>query len=135
MVWSLMQRWFEGQAGVVRTPRYVRDNIPVPLLAQAYAGLVETLLTPAGPDEWTARPSGFVGTQGAFALRLAGEMAPRLSLACEVEALAQPDLSEPLVRVNDEPCISPEWAAGAFWDEYAAYYQRVAASGLLRAPA
>lgn len=135
MVWSLMQRWFEGEAGAVRTPRYVRDNIPVPLLAQAYAKLAETLLAAAGPDEKIARPSGFVGTQEAFARRLAGEMAPRLSLACEVEVLAQPELSEPLVRINDEPCLSPGWAEAGFWDDYADYYRRIAASGLLSAPA
>lgn len=134
MVWSLMQRWFEGQAGVVRTPRYVRDNIPVPLLAQAYVRLVETLLDPAADAEAVARPSGFVGTQEAFARRLGGEMAPRLALACEVEVLPQPDLVEPLVRVNDQPWL-PGWEGSGFWDDYAAYYQRVAASGLLSAPA
>lgn len=134
MVWSLMQRWFEGRPGVVRTPRYVRDNIPVPLLAQAYVRLVETLLDPAADAEAVARPSGFVGTQEAFARRLAAEMAPRLALACEVDVLAQPDLAEPLVRVNDQPWL-PGWEEVGFWDDYAAYYQRVAASGQLGAPA
>lgn len=135
MVWSLMQRWFEGQAGVVRTPRYVRDNIPVPLLAQAYVGLAETLLAAAGPEERIARPSGFVGTQEAFARRLAAEMGPRLGLACEVDVLAQPELSEPLVRTNDEPCLGAGWDEGGFWDAYADYYRRIAAGGLLSAPA
>ncbi|MBA4010735.1 MAG: NAD(P)-dependent oxidoreductase [Phenylobacterium sp.] len=134
MVWSLMQRWFEGEAGVVRTPRYVRDNIPVPLLAHAYVRLAETLLDPAADTEAVARPSGFVGTQEAFARRLAAAMAPRLALACEIDVLPQPDLAEPLVRVNDQPWL-PGWEEAGFWDDYAAYYQRVAASGLLSAPA
>ena len=134
MVWSLMQRWFEGQAGVIRTPRYVRDNIPVPMLAQAYVRIVASLLDDAAPAETVARPSGFVGTQEAFARRLAAEMAPRLALACELEVLPQPDLAEPLVRVNYEPWLR-DWEEASFWDDYAEYYRRVAGSGLLSAPA
>lgn len=133
--WSLFQRWFAGEAGLVRTPRYVRDNIPVPLLGQAYAALARDLLDAAGPDQKIARPSGFVGTQEAFAHLLAREMAPRLGLACEVEVAAQPALTEPLVRVNCDPWITPGWPAAQFWDDYAAYYGRIAAAGLLSAPA
>ena len=62
-------------------------------------------------------------------------MGPRLGLACEVGVLAQPQLSEPLVRINDEPCLGAGWDEGGFWDAYADYYRRVAAGGLLSAPA
>jgi len=133
--WSLFQRWFAGEAGLVRTPRYVRDNIPVPLLAQAYAALVRDLMDGAEADQKISRPSGFVGTQEAFAHLLAREMAPRLGLACRVEAASQPELAEPLVRVNSDPWITPDWPQAVFWDDYAAYYQRIAAAGLLSAPA
>ena len=70
-----------------------------------------------------------------FAHLLAREMAPRLGLACAVEAAPQPALTEPLVRVNSDPWITPGWPAEAFWDDYAAYYRRIAAAGLLSAPA
>lgn len=133
--WSLFQRWFADEAGLVRTPRYVRDNIPVPLLGQAYVALADDLLGGVAPDQKVARPSGFVGTQEAFAHLLAREMAPRLGLACRVEVAPQPELSEPLVRVNSDPWITPAWPAAEFWDDYAAYYQRIAAAGLLSAPA
>ncbi|WP_374658824.1 NAD-dependent epimerase/dehydratase family protein [Phenylobacterium sp.] len=135
MVWSLMQRWFEREAGVVRTPRYVRDNIPVTLLARAYAALVEELLDSDSPAEKIARPSGVVGSQEAFARLLATELGPRLGLACQLQILAQPELVEPLSRINDQSWLAPGWADDGFWDDYAAYYQRVAASGLLSAPA
>ena len=132
--WSLFQRWFAGEPGLVRTPRYVRDHIPVPLLGQAYVALSDDLLNAAGPEQKIARPSGFVGTQEAFAHLLAREMAPRLGLACRVEAAPQPALTEPLVRVNCDPWITPGWPAAGFWDDYAAYYHRIAAAGLLSAP-
>lgn len=133
--WSLFQSWFAEKPGQVRTPRYVRDNIPAPLLGRAYAGLVDRLLAAAAPAEAFGRPSAFVGTQLAFAERLAAEMAPRLGLACAVEALPQPDLAEPKRRINSDPAMPGDWNAAAFWDDYAAYYQRIAAAGLLSAPA
>ena len=135
MVWSLMQRWFEGEAGVVRTPRYVRDNIPVTLLAKAYAALVCGVLDGESVQDQIARPSGVVGSQEAFARLLAAELGPRLGLACRIEVMPQPELIEPLTRVNDQSWLAPGWADGAFWDNYAAYYQRIAASGLLSGPA
>ena len=51
------------------------------------------------------------------------------------QAAPQPALTEPLVRVNSDPWITPGWPAEAFWDDYAAYYRRIAAAGLLSAPA
>lgn len=133
--WSLFQNWFAGRPGIVRTPRYVRDNIPAPLLAGAYRDLAARLAMPNASVELAARPSGFVGTQAEFAERLAAAMRPRLGLPCEVVAQEQPTLAEPEVRVNAEACLVPAWNAEPFWDDYAAYYQRIAAEGLLAGPA
>ena len=136
MVWSLMQAWFSGEAGVVRTPRYVRDNIPVTLLAKAYLRLCNQLAEAAGdPIQIVVRPAGFVGSQEMFARLVADRMRPRLGLDCAVETWAQPTLAEPLHRANDEPWVTGDWGEGGFWDDYAAYYRRIAASGLLDAPA
>ncbi|WP_332767509.1 NAD(P)-dependent oxidoreductase [Phenylobacterium sp.] len=132
--WSLFQRWFAGEPGLVRTPRYIRDNIPSPCLGAAYVALVESVLSPSTPDQQIARPSGIIGSQEAFARLLAGEMNHRLGLECAVETLPQTVLAEPEVRVNSDPWIKPDWPAQPFWDAYAAYYQKLAASGLLAAP-
>lgn len=132
--WSMLQDWFAGRPGVVRTPRYVRDNIPVPRLGAAYADLVRAVMDDLGAEH-VARPQGFIGSQEAFAHRLAAAMAPRLGLACAVEVLPQPDLIEPEIRVNSDSWLQPGWDEAGFWDAYAAYYQRVAAAGLLATPA
>ncbi len=131
--WSMFQAWFDDRPGVVRTPRYVRDNIPAPVLAAAYSGLVHRML--AGAEDLIARPQGFVGTQEAFGRRLAAAMAPRLGRACAIESMDQPRLDEPETRINSEPAFAPGWDEAAFWDDYAAYYQETAAAGLLAAPA
>lgn len=133
--WSLFQRWFAGQPGQVRTPRYVRDNLPAPFLGEAYARLATDLLLAGGPMQSTLRPSGFVGTQELFASILAGEMRSRLGLACDLEILPQPQLLEPEICINTDRWMPEGGPPASFWDEYAAYYERVAANGRLSAPA
>jgi nucleoside-diphosphate-sugar epimerase len=135
MGWSLFQAWFRGEPGRVLTPAYVRDNQPVPALAEAYAGLAARLLSAPAPARLDARPSGLVGTQGDFARRLAAEAGPRLGLACELVLNDQVDFPEPRVRVNDEPLLPPRWTGEAFFDAYADYYARLAAEGRLAGPA
>lgn len=135
MGWSLFQAWFRGEPGLVLTPAYVRDNQPVPALAEAYAGLAARLLSAPAPARLDARPSGLVGTQGDFARRLAAEAGPRLGLACDLVLNDQVDFPEPRVRVNDEPLLPPGWTGEAFFDAYADYYARLAAEGRLAGPA
>lgn len=135
MGWSLFQAWFRGEPGRVLTPAYVRDNQPVPALAEAYARLAGRLLAASSPARLDARPSGLVGTQGDFARRLAAEAGPRLGLACDLVLNDQVDFPEPRVRVNSEPCLPPGWTGEAFFDAYCAYYARLASEGRLNAPA
>lgn len=131
LVWSLFQAWMSGRAAIVRTPAYVRDNIPVELLAQAYAGLVGEMLS--GANDLIARPSGLVGTQEAFARRVASEAQARLGRPCLVTAQAQTEFPEPLARVNDQPAIPADWDEAGFWDRYVQYYVDVDRRGLLQA--
>lgn len=134
LVWSLFQAWFAGRAGVIRTPDYVRDNIPVVLLARAYAELVAEMLRTPKLDR-VCRPAGYVGAQGDFALRVAGEASARLGRECAVECLAQTDFPEPYLVANTEPTLTRPWDETGFWDAYVDYYREVEARGLLNAPA
>ncbi|MCA3751347.1 MAG: NAD(P)-dependent oxidoreductase [Phenylobacterium sp.] len=133
--WSLFQAWFRGEPGRVLTPAYVRDNQPVPHLADAYVRLAGRLLESDRPVKLDARPSGLVGTQGDFAKRLAAEAGPRLGLACDLVLNNQVDFPEPRVRVNDEPCLPSGWRGEAFFDAYTDYYARLAAEGRFNGPA
>lgn len=129
-VWSLFQAWMQGRAAEVRTPAYVRDNLPAELLGRAYADLV---LNPSGGPNQVARPAGFIGEQGDFARRVAREAESRLGRPCPVLAAEQTEFPEPRVRVNDEPAIPADWDERAFWDAYVDYYLRVERLGLLHA--
>ncbi len=117
----LMRCFLGGQRADVRTPKYVRDNIHVDLLASRYAMFCADVAASAQPMK--LNPSGYIESQGGFALRFAAEMRARIGLPCDVGLAEQTDFSEPLIRVNTDPC-APEvagWNETAAWDAIAAY--------------
>jgi nucleoside-diphosphate-sugar epimerase len=118
----LIRSWLRGETPTVRTPDYVRDNVHVDLLAIAYADFVSRVPRERGPFRYN--PSLYVETQGAFAVRLATEMAPRLDLPCPVDFLKQTDFSEPKTRINTEKIgeSASTWNESAAWDAHAAFY-------------
>jgi nucleoside-diphosphate-sugar epimerase len=119
----LMRSWYQGEAARVATPRYVRDNIHVDLLAKAYAEFVTNCNRPGAPQRLA--PSGYPESQGAFAHRVAGEMAPRLGLACDVELGEQSEFREPAIRIGVDvvDATALGWSEGAAWDGFADYYR------------
>jgi UDP-glucose 4-epimerase len=120
----VMKSWLAGVTAVCSSPAYVRDNIHVSLLAKAYARFATEF--PASVFTQT-NPSGYAESQGAFTLRMAQEMRPRLGLPCVVELKEQVEFPEPRVRINtDIPDFrSLGWDESSAWDEMARYYQRV----------
>jgi UDP-glucose 4-epimerase len=120
----LIKNWLAGATPNCSSPAYVRDNIHVSLLAKAYAQFAMEV-----PTDGFARtnPSGYAESQGAFTLRLAHEMRPRLELPCLVELKKQADFPEPRVRINTDPADADAlgWDESAAWDEMADYYRRV----------
>lgn len=125
----LVRNWMEGRRPAVNTPAYVRDNIHVSLLAKAYSRYAEEVA--AGGAQPSLHPSGYPESQGAFALRFAGEMRPRLGLACDVELRAQTEFGEPRVRINTDLLEAADfgWDESKAWDELAAWYRTALGRG------
>jgi nucleoside-diphosphate-sugar epimerase len=120
----LMRNWKDGKVAEVKTPDYVRDNIPVDLLALVYAKFCAEVA--AGKDSLLkSNPSGYIEKQGEFAQRVAHEVNSRTGWACELKLAKQEDFSEPLNRVNTEPAVKlvPEWNAQKAWDSFVAFYR------------
>jgi len=119
----LMKTWFAGQTAVVNTPVYVRDNIHVSLLSKAYAKFATEF--PDHPGVHHFHPSGYPESQGAFALRYASEMRPRLGRPCELELKRQIEFDEPRVRINTDLLDGKAfgWDEASAWDEIAEYYK------------
>jgi UDP-glucose 4-epimerase len=118
----LIRSWLKRETPTVRTPDYVRDNIHVDLLSIAYAEFVDRV--PRERGQLRCNPSLYVETQGAFATRLAVEMAPRLGVACPIDFLKQTDFSEPKTRINTNTIdgTAGGWSESGAWDAHAAFY-------------
>jgi UDP-glucose 4-epimerase len=131
----LARTWLGGEAALVQTPAYVRDNVHVTLLALAYARFVENVASSRARSGGFQHlgPSGYVETQGEFSERCARELEARLGVACPVELVEQVDFPEPRERVNTDPLDPAElgWDEARAWDELAAYYLDAHASGAL----
>jgi len=119
----LIQTWYKGQTAPVAFPAYVRDNIPVSLLAKAYADFASRLSPNPGLEQ--INPSGYPESQGAFTRRFAEEMSPRLSVPCNFELYKQEDFSEPKVRINTDILDSSKlgWDEVKAWDDLAYFYE------------
>ncbi|MFD2676334.1 NAD-dependent epimerase/dehydratase family protein [Camelimonas lactis] len=120
----LIRTWRKGETAAVNTPAYVRDNIHVMLLARAYVRFVAEHGT-GGQTIRQMSPSGYIESQGSFALRFASAMRSRLGMACEVELRTQSDFSEPLMRVNTDNAerYVTDWDEETAWNEVADFYR------------
>jgi len=121
----LMNTWKQQQAAQVKTPDYVRDNIHVDLLARFYVKFAERVAAGSGVLI-KANPSGYTGSQGSFASRLAQEVRTRTGWPCSLQLSPQQDFSEPLERTNMEPASKalPDWNECAAWDQFVEFYDR-----------
>jgi hypothetical protein len=119
-----MRAWLSGVTPRLRRPRLVRDQVPVALLADAYARLAERLpgsrgtlrVAPAGsPSRWGCSRGGWPRRCG----RACGGPA-RIVCSDPPEAA-----DEPLVRKGLEPLpeLRDPAAVAAVWDAYAAYWR------------
>jgi UDP-glucose 4-epimerase len=116
----LANTWKRGQTAQCRTPLYVRDNIPVELLALEYLRYVEK--QPAGVSK--AYPSGYVEGQGRFTERVAGEFRSRTDWECAITPTEQSEFTEPMIRVNSESAHRnhPDWDETGSWDRMVEFY-------------
>lgn len=118
----LMRCWTGGEVARVNTPAYIRDNIPVQLLAAAYVALASRAAAPE--PVLFSRPSCYVESQGSFAERFARELGGRLKLATPLSLAMQSQFDEPRMRVNTDSKL-PDRDEVRCWDELAAYYNSV----------
>jgi nucleoside-diphosphate-sugar epimerase len=116
----VMTRWSKGEAVHIDQALYVRDNIPVDLLALAYARTVE------GAFGGYCAPSGYAGTVGSFFERMARETRVRTGWECPLTLADSQAFVEPENRTNrtavDAAALG--WSESAFWNDYVDHYVR-----------
>lgn len=119
----LIQNWFNGNVPSINTPQYIRDNIPISLLAKAYVQFAMQLSPDPGYEKFN--PSCYVESQGSFTKRFSMEMQSRLNIPCPFELKNQQDFNEPMKRFNTDMLDwrTLNWNENEFWKELATYYQ------------
>lgn len=115
----LVDCWKAKKTALVKTPDYLRDNIPVSQLAKAYADFATRLSRASGLEIF--RPSGYVETQSLFTKRFANEIERRLKIDCPFLLETQPSYSEPM-EIKNSDCILQDWDEKSFWDHLAEFY-------------
>lgn len=118
----LIQSWRKGEQVSVRTPDYIRDNVPVDLMALHYLELCEELQEkPESGSHNPVAPSWFTGSQGDFTGYFAEKFHQMTGLSAPFELAQQTDFSEPLDRRNREQPVdlhSHQWSEADFWAGY-----------------
>ena len=131
----LIDSWKSGQVPLVKTPDYVRDNVPVDLMALHYQDFcTQVAIPPTGlADAYPVPkscPTCYVGKNRDFANRLAAECSKVFTISCPIEFVVQSDFSEPMERfsTNNSPDCSrrisdnakASWSETKFWSDYLA---------------
>lgn len=118
----LMKNWLKHQTPEVSTPDYVRDNIPVTLLALYYNFFCEQVKE--GKMKKIS-PSGIAGSQGHFTKLVSQEVAARLNFKCDFILKNQTDFREPMERINTDrvESIEKSFSPEKFWDSFVEYYR------------
>jgi UDP-glucose 4-epimerase len=116
----VMTRWSKGEPVHIDQALYVRDNIPVDLLALAYTATCE------GAFDAYCAPSCYAEPVGAFFERMAREVRARTGWDCPLTLAEAQAFKEPENRTNrtalDTAALG--WSEPAFWDAYADHYAR-----------
>jgi|GEM_PF-2117258 len=115
----LVESWEKGELLTVEKPNYIRDNIPVTLLAKAFVDFVEK------GTERVFAPSGFVESNKTFVERFQREMSHRLGMECPVNFVREHSYDEPRVNINEDLIHFEDYGLNEpdFWDQLAKYYQ------------
>jgi UDP-glucose 4-epimerase len=116
----VMTRWSKGEGVHIDQALYVRDNVPVDLVALAYVATVE------GQFGDYCAPSCYAEPVGAFFQRMAREVRARTGWACPLTLADAQTFVEPEARTNltDLDTAALGWSGAGFWDAYVDHYRR-----------
>lgn len=117
----LAKQWLQGKIAEIKYPDYVRDNIPVSLLAHSYAHFAGQL----NKDYTKFNPSYSPMPMQCFVTKFSLEMQKFFKGPCEYSFHKQTEFPEPKILINNDP-IQPEvinhWNENQFWSHLSEYY-------------
>ena len=120
----LVNAWSKNETPAIKTPDYIRDNIPVTLLAKSYVYFINKSFHDSLIIQ-RFNPSCYVESQGDFAKRFARNMKAYLQVETPIQCLLQTEFTEPLCRRNTLKVqdMFKDWNEEGFWKDLADYYK------------
>ena len=112
--------WTHGKPACIQTPNYLRDQLPVTVLAADYARFVEHAHQTSAGSLLRRNPSGWVETVGAFASRVGKKFQELSGLPSPIECHDKQPPGEPLQRRNTDSCLGA-WSTDEendFWSAW-----------------
>ncbi len=121
----LVKSWNKGETPVIKTPDYIRDNIHISLLSEAYVKFCNEFASGSSLIS-KLNPSGYIESQANFTQRFSKQISSRLRMECPFELSVQTEFIEPIIRINYEPALQyiSKWNEVEAWDELADYYEK-----------
>jgi len=112
--------WITNEIPLISQPDYIRDYVPVDLLAISYSKLVDSFIEGRHPLNYFA-PSYFVMSNRDMSKLYASEISSRIGRDLEIQFGVQKVYTESRVRVNKDSLhqLIDNWSLEKFWDSVA----------------
>ena len=124
----LFKCWERNEIPMVQTPKYIRDNIPVDLLAMSYRGFLNLIIEERQRNfisqNYQVNPSGYVESQQQFATRILYEVNNKFKFNYQVDFFEQIKFDQPISRYNKSNILDlyTNWDENQFWLDYINFY-------------
>ena len=122
--YEMALQWAKNKPLVLKTPHYIRDNVPVQLLAEHYAEWVEGLTEKTAKT--TAMPSGYVSTMQDFSERVANEIRLRTNWPCRIVTDQHSSIQPTVLHNTDNILGRSSFNEKIMWDELSAWFLEIA---------
>ncbi len=120
-IFSFLEKtWAKNEIPLILQPNYIRDYVPVDLLAISYSNLVDSFRRGNYLSD-SYSPSYFAMSNRDMFNLYASEISSRIGRNLEIHFGEQKDYSESRVRVNRDSLhiLSEKWSLDKFWDSLA----------------
>ena len=116
----LESAWEKNEVPFISQPNYIRDYVPVDLLAISYSNLISSFRSGDHLSNYFA-PSYFTMSNRDMVNLYASEISTRIGRKLEVQFGDQRDYAESRVRVNKDSLhtFTEKWSLEKFWDAVA----------------
>ncbi len=116
----LEKAWEINEVPFISQPNYIRDYVPVDLLAISYSSLLSSFRHGEHTSNFFA-PSYFTMSNREMVHLYASEISNRIGRKLEVQFGEQRDYAESRIRINKDPLhtFTEKWNLEEFWDSVA----------------